>query len=334
MKPEKKPVLQVEHLEKYYPISGTRLHRGTEVVHAVDDVSFAIGEGETLGLVGESGCGKSTIGRLLTGIETPTAGSVRYRGTSLASLTPREMAAIRTEIQMVFQDNYSALNPRKRVFDILAEPMRFHHLANKTDMNQKVDALLELVGLPKTAKGRYPHEFSGGQRQRIGIARALSLAPKLLVLDEPVSALDVSVQAQILNLLRDLQAQQGISYLFIGHGLAAVDYIADRVAVMYLGKIMEIGPAETIFRAPLHPYAQALVSSVPLPDPDRRTDAPPLGGEVGSAIHPPQGCRFAPRCPYATDACRTSVPELKPAAGSPRHFVACPVMLAGKEGAK
>ena len=335
---ETAPLLQVEHLVKYYPIKGGLLGRTVAQVHAVDDVSFAIQPGETLGLVGESGCGKSTIGRQLAGLEKPTGGKVFYDGQELSALSSGEMRRIRTQIQMVFQDSYSALNPRKTIFNILSEPMLYHQLANRDTVEQKVDRLLELVGLPKSAKARYPHEFSGGQRQRIGIARALSLEPRLIVCDEPVSALDVSVQAQILNLFRDLQKELGLSYLFIGHGLAAVNYVSDRIAVMYLGQIMEIAPAEELFRRPLHPYSRALCDAIPQPNPHLRDAAQPLlQGEIGSAIDPAPGCRFASRCPLAQERCRTGHSALHAVAGDPRHLVACPVVLETlhpKEGAR
>ena len=338
MEEEKVPLLRVENLVKYYPVKGGLFGRTVAQIHAVDDVSFTIDAGETLGLVGESGCGKSTIGRQLAGLEKPTSGRVFYNGQELAALSGRQMQSIRTQIQMVFQDNYSALNPRKTIFHILSEPMLYHKLADKNNVEEKVDRLLDMVGLPRSIKARYPHEFSGGQRQRIGIARALSLEPRLIICDEPVSALDVSVQAQILNLFRDLQKELGLSYLFIGHGLPAVNYVSDRIAVMYLGQIMEIAPAQQLFEQPLHPYTRALCAAVPQPDPHLRDrGAPLLTGEVGSAIDPPAGCRFADRCPHACEACRTGRPPLQAVPGSPQHFVACPVALSQltqKEGTR
>lgn len=331
----KQPLLRVENLVKYYPIKGGLFDRTVARVHAVDGVSFTINEGETLGLVGESGCGKSTIGRQLAGLEKPTSGKVFYNGQDLSGLSSAEMRSIRTQIQMVFQDNYSALNPRKTIFNILSEPMLYHKLATRATVERKVDHLLDMVGLPKSAKARYPHEFSGGQRQRIGIARALSLEPRLIICDEPVSALDVSVQAQILNLFRDLQKELGLSYLFIGHGLAAVNYVSDRIAVMYLGQMVEIAPARELFEHPIHPYTRALCAAVPQPDPSlRNQETMLLSGEVGSAIDPPAGCRFASRCPYATEQCRMVCPTLNPVPGNPQHLVACPIALSQKEGEK
>ncbi|MFI3168365.1 MAG: ABC transporter ATP-binding protein [Faecalibacterium sp.] len=331
----KEPLLRVEHLTKNYPIKGGILNRTVAQVHAVEDVSFTIEAGTTLGLVGESGCGKSTIGRQIVGLEQPTAGKILYQGRDLNALSKQDMRGIRTELQMVFQDNYSALNPRKHIYEILAEPMLYHGIATKATVNDEINRLLELVGLPKGSKSRYPHEFSGGQRQRIGIARALSLKPRLIVCDEPVSALDVSIQAQILNLFWDIQEQLGIAYLFIGHGLAAVNYVSDRIAVMYLGQLMEIADADELFRNPLHPYTNALCAAAPSPDPDKaRATHVILGGEVGSALAPPPGCHFAPRCPYATPACSAAMPQLQPIAPGSSHLVACPFALSqAKENA-
>ena len=255
-----------------------------------------------------------------------------YEGRALDELTPQEMRGIRTQIQMVFQDSYSALNPRKTVYHILSEPMLYHGLCDRKSADARVDRLLDMVGLPKSAKNRYPHEFSGGQRQRVGIARALSLDPRLIVCDEPVSALDVSVQAQVLNLFCDLQKELGLSYLFIGHGLAAVNYVSDRIAVMYLGQIVEIAPAAELFAHPVHPYSRALCAAAPLPDPSLRDKAgAPLSGEISSAIDPPAGCRFASRCPMARPECRAACPKLAPVAPGSSHLAACPVALAEKE---
>ena len=324
---EKEPILQVRDLLKYYPQENTSLlPRHRRLLHAVDGVSFELFQGETLGLVGESGCGKSTVGRMLVGIEKPTSGEILYKKKDLVHMPGRELRGIRTELQMVFQDSYASLNPRKRVCDILAAPMLYHHMAEKADVNRRIERLLEQVGLPKNAGRRYPYEFSGGQRQRISIARALSLNPGLIVCDEPVSALDMSIQAQILNLLKELQDELGVTYLFIAHGLGAVHYVSQRIAVMYLGKIVEIGPGSEVFRNPRHPYAQMLISAVPVADPTKRTlTRTEIEGEVPSAVDLPKGCRFASRCPYATDRCRMSEPEMRhtETPGEPPHLAAC-----------
>lgn len=288
------PILKVDDIKKYY--------QNADCVRAVDGVSFELYEGETLGLVGESGCGKTTIGKQLVGLETPTSGKIDYCGNTFS----------RTDIQMVFQDPYSSLNPRKHIYEILSQPMLYHGISTKDTIDQDLVRLLEMVGLPSQVLGRYPKEFSGGQRQRIGIAKALSLNPKLLICDEPVSALDVSVQAQILNLLKSLQKELNLTCVFIGHGLSAVRYVSDRIAVMYLGKILEIGEAEQIFQKPIHPYTKALIAASPVPDPFAKKEGQSLlQGEVGSNVNIPAGCRFHPRCPYATDLCRTQEPLLK-----------------------
>lgn len=288
------PILKVDDIKKYY--------QNADCVRAVDGVSFELYEGETLGLVGESGCGKTTIGKQLVGLETPTSGKIDYCGNIFS----------RTDIQMVFQDPYSSLNPRKHIYEILSQPMLYHGISTKDTIDQDLVRLLEMVGLPSQVLGRYPKEFSGGQRQRIGIAKALSLNPKLLICDEPVSALDVSVQAQILNLLKSLQKELNLTCVFIGHGLSAVRYVSDRIAVMYLGKILEIGEAEQIFQKPIHPYTKALIAASPVPDPFAKKEGQSLlQGEVGSNVNIPAGCRFHPRCPYATDLCRTQEPLLK-----------------------
>jgi oligopeptide/dipeptide ABC transporter ATP-binding protein len=325
--------LIVENLVKYYPVKDGIIPHTVAQIKAVDDVSFTIHTGETLGLVGESGCGKSTIGRQIVALEKPTSGRILFEGNDLAHLSERELRAKRTRFQMVFQDPYSSLNPRKKVFDLLADPMIYHHICTRQDAPARVDRLLDMVGLPRQARGRFPHEFSGGQRQRIGIARALSLNPSLLVLDEPVSALDVSIQAQILNLLRDLKRELGLTYLFIGHGLGAVRYISDRIAVMYMGKLVELADADVLFSRPLHPYTCALRDAAPIPDPTLRgNDHEILSGEVGSVLNVPQGCRFKNRCSRACPDCDQVTMQLIEA--EPGHFVACPYAAANRKGGK
>ena len=317
-------LVEVDHLKKYYPIKGGIITHTVGNIHAVDDVSLSIFEGETLGLVGESGCGKSTIGRQLVGLETPTSGVIRYEGQDLAAKKKSEMKQIRTQLQMVFQDPYSSLNPRKHIYEILAQPMLYHHISTKDTIDRDLSRLLDMVGLPRHILGRYPHEFSGGQRQRIGIARALSLNPKFIVCDEPVSALDVSIQAQILNLLKGLQKELNLTLLFVGHGLGAINYVSDRIAVMYLGRIVEIGDAKEVFHHPLHPYTQALLEAVPVPDPaEKEKQRSLLSGEIGNGANPPQGCRFHPRCPYATKECAQEEPVLRQITES-GHYAACP----------
>lgn len=313
MSENKNTLLSVKELTKYYAVKNSSLLPSKrKLVHAADGVSFDISEGETLGLVGESGCGKSTVGKQIAGIEKPTSGSILYRGHNIVHMNPKEIGSIRTEIQMIFQDSYASLNPRHRIYEILAAPMIYHHLVSEKEASARVNELLEMVGLPSNSKRRYPHEFSGGQRQRISIARALSLNPKLIVCDEPVSALDVSIQAQILNLLNNLQNQLGISYLFIAHGLGAVHYISDRIAVMYLGRIVEIGGGNEVFHHPLHPYTEMLIAAVPNTDPDHRSNPSLfLKGEVPDAVNLPKGCRFAARCPFADEQCRNREPVLQ-----------------------
>ncbi|MBQ8912928.1 MAG: ABC transporter ATP-binding protein [Lachnospiraceae bacterium] len=296
-------VLTVRDLQKYYKVKSSKLFGEKRYVHAVDEVSFEIKKGETLGLVGESGSGKSTLGRQIVGLEKPDKGEILFNGT--------QKRGMNTSVQMIFQDPYSSLNPRKYIYDILAAPLLYNKICTKTDVEAKIDELLEAVGLPQSAKNRYPYEFSGGQRQRIMIAKVLSLNPEFIVCDESVSALDVSIQAQILNLLRKLQEERKLTYLFIAHGLGAVRYVSDRIAVMYLGKIVEIADSNTIFRNPIHPYTKMLVESAPIPDPKYRNREIILTeDEIPSAENPPDGCRFHTRCPYATDRCKNECPQL------------------------
>ncbi|WP_462409753.1 ABC transporter ATP-binding protein [Neobacillus sp. Marseille-QA0830] len=307
----REPLIQVNELKTYYPIKKGILSRTVGHVKAVDGVSFSIYEGETLGLVGESGCGKSTIGRSIVRLETPTEGEIIFKGNNISQFSNKQLSDYRSDLQIIFQDPFSSLNPRKRVKDIIAEPLKVHNMVEPAQVQKRVDDLLEMVGLPKHYKNRYPHEFSGGQRQRIGIARALSLNPKLIVCDEPVSALDVSIQAQVLNLLSDLQKELNLTYLFIAHGLGAVKYISNRIAVMYLGRVVEIAKTEEIFRNPKHPYTKALLNAYPVPNPNLRDkERIVLQGDVPSPANPPSGCRFHTRCPIAMDICRKEVPPL------------------------
>ncbi|HVL64147.1 MAG TPA: oligopeptide/dipeptide ABC transporter ATP-binding protein [Actinomycetota bacterium] len=319
------PLVHVDDLKVYFPIrSGVVFERHVGDVKAVDGVTFDILRGETLGLVGESGCGKTTVGRAVLRLYEPTSGRIEFDGVDIASMSPRGLRAARRRMQMVFQDPYSSLNPRQNVGNIVGEPMRIHGLASGRDLERRVQELLDVVGLPKGALNRYPHEFSGGQRQRIGLARALALNPDLIVADEPVSALDVSIQAQIINLLEDLQGEFDLTYLFIAHDLAVVRHISDRIAVMYLGKIVEVAPSDDLYGAPLHPYTKALLSAVPIPDPEveRTRERIILTGDLPSPADPPPGCRFHTRCPYRQpERCDTEVPELRTL--GPGHGVAC-----------
>jgi len=316
-------LLRVDNLVKHFPIYQGVIRRQVGAVHAVDGVSFEIYKGETLGLVGESGCGKSTAGRTILRLYKPTDGHVYYDGTDLASLSEREMRGMRRKLQIIFQDPYASLNPRMTVADIVGEPLIVHKVANGKEVQERVQELLALVGLNPAFADRYPHEFSGGQRQRIGVARALALQPDLIICDEPISALDVSIQAQVINLLEDLQKQFGLTYLFIAHDLSMVRHISDRVAVMYLGVIVELAERDELYDHPLHPYAQALLSAVPIPDPvaEERRQRIILEGDVPSPVNPPSGCRFRTRCPIAESVCTEQKPEWREV--KPGHFVAC-----------
>jgi oligopeptide/dipeptide ABC transporter ATP-binding protein len=309
-------LVRVRGLFKYFPVAD-----GDDVVRAVDGVTFEILRGETLGLVGESGCGKSTVGRCLLRLIEPTRGEVEFEGREVLALSGGELRRLRREMQIIFQDPYASLNPRMKVRDIVAEPLVVHGIGDRTERRERVADLLKKVGLDPDYMNRYPHEFSGGQRQRIGIARALALKPKFIVADEPVSALDVSVQAQVVNLLADLQDEFELTYLFISHGLAVVEHISDRVAVMYLGRIVEVAAAEELYARPLHPYTRALLSAIPVPDPTRRRERIVLKGDVPTPINPPAGCRFHTRCPEAIPECSQIDPDLREV--SPGHTVAC-----------
>ena len=324
-------LLEVENLKVHFPVKAGWFGGPREWVKAVDGVSFTMAPGETLGLVGESGCGKSTLGRAIVRLVDPTAGSVRFDGVDLARTSARELRAHRRQLQIIFQDPYSSLNPRMTVEAIVGEALDIHRLADsEAARHARVVELLGDVGLDASYIQRYPHEFSGGQRQRIGIARALAVKPRLLICDEPVSALDVSVQAQIINLLQDLQREHRIACLFIAHDLAVVEHISRRVMVMYLGRVVELAEAKTIIRSPQHPYTQALISAVPEVDPDSKRQRIILAGDVPSPIHPPSGCPFHPRCPVAEARCRTEAPELREVA--PGHLAAC--HLAGQQISK
>ncbi|MCB1025205.1 MAG: dipeptide ABC transporter ATP-binding protein [Acidobacteria bacterium] len=315
-KTEREKLVQVRNLVKHFPVD-----ESDDLVRAVDGISFDILEGETLGLVGESGCGKSTVGRCMLRLHEPTSGEVIFEGEDIVKLGNSELQKLRRQMQIIFQDPYASLNPRLSIYSIVSEPLKIHRIGDKNEQKAKVADLLSKVGLDPKYMSRYPHEFSGGQRQRIGIARALALNPKLIIADEPVSALDVSVQAQVVNLLQDLQQEFGLTFLFISHGLAVVEHISDRVAVMYLGKIVEIAESKELYRNALHPYTKALLSAIPIPDPKIKRDRIVLQGDVPTPINPPSGCNFRTRCPIATEECARIEPELREI--EPDHFSAC-----------
>ncbi len=315
------PILKVKGLKKYFSIRGGILGRTVGYVYAVDGVSFSVDAGKTMGLVGESGCGKTTVGRCILRLIEPSSGEIWFNGINIVGIKDEEMRKLRRQMQVVFQDPYASLNPRWLIKDIVAEPLVVNYVvSSKTEMEQKVLELLTKVGLSSDHLNRFPHEFSGGQRQRIGIARALALNPRFLVLDEPTSSLDVSVQAQTLNILKDLQSELALTYLFISHNLSVIRHMSETIGVMYLGKIVEIAPKNELFKEPLHPYTRALLSAIPIPDPDKKVDRIVLGGDVPSPVNPPKGCRFHPRCPLASEICNEQ-PEMKEV--SKGHSVAC-----------
>jgi len=317
----RKKLIEVEHLTKFFPVRRGVLQRVHAWVQAVDDVSFHIFQGETLGLVGESGCGKTTVGRTMLRLLEPTSGRVTFDGVEIFRLKGGDLKAMRRNMQIIFQDPYSSLDPRMPVGESVAEGLRIHHVGTPAERRRKVQDMLRKVGLEEYHARRYPHEFSGGQRQRIGIARALALQPRFIVADEPVSALDVSIQSQVLNILKDLQTEFNLTYLFIAHNMSVVEHISDRVAVMYLGKVVELASRQALFSDPLHPYTQALMSAIPIPDPHVRRQRILLPGDVPSPLNPPRGCRFHPRCPVAMEHCAVEEPRFQEV--SPDHFVAC-----------
>ncbi|UHA74288.1 ABC transporter ATP-binding protein [Paenibacillus sp. 481] len=315
------PLLQVENLKKYFPIQGGFLGRTIGNVKAVDDVSFTLQKGESLGLVGESGCGKSTTGRTILRLLDKTAGKVLFNGVELHDLSKKELRSMRPKMQLVFQDPYSSLNPRINIGEAIGEALVDHGIVSKSEIRDRVKEILTICGLAPYHIDRYPHEFSGGQRQRIGIARALIMNPEFIVADEPVSALDVSIQAQIINLLSDLQEQKNLTYLFISHDLSVVEHLCNRIGVMYLGSLVEMAPRDELFTKPLHPYTQALLSAVPVPDPTRRPERIVLQGDIPSPANPPSGCKFHTRCPFVKDICKHEIPQFRDVGGG--HQVAC-----------
>lgn len=319
---EKRKILEVKHLKKYFPLKKGKFKEGDPCVKAVDDITFDLYEGETLGLVGESGCGKSTLGRTIIRLYEPTSGEVIFEGEDVAIKSRKEMRALREEMQFIFQDPYSSLNPRMTVFNILAEPLIAHGKFKRgPELDAYVKNLMDRCGLPSYYCYRYPHQFSGGQRQRIGIARSLALDPSFIICDEPVSALDVSIQSQIINLMKDMQEEKNISYIFISHDLSVVKHISDRVGVMYLGSMMELADKNEIYSNPQHPYTRALIGAIPLPDPTKRKEMQVIQGEIPSNVNIPKGCKFNPRCPFAKDICREQEPATKEV--KPNHFVKC-----------
>ena len=316
-------LLEVRDVKMHFPVVGGLFRRRIGSVYAVDGVSFQLERGKTLGIVGESGCGKSTLGRTLVRLYEPTAGSIRFDGQEISDLSGKDLIPLRRRMQVIFQDPYSSLNPRKSIRSTLEEPMRIHGIGNSAERFERVAGLMEKVGLRQDDLHKYPHEFSGGQRQRIGIARALVLEPDLIIADEPVSALDVSIQSQVLNLLVSLQEELGLTYLFISHDLTVIKYVSDQVAVMYLGRIVEIADADRLYERPAHPYTQALLSALPTADPRRRADRQLLEGDVPNPSQPPPGCAFHTRCPHARDICKQQAPALETLSGEANHASAC-----------